>query len=627
MSILDLHDPGAALPRYIAPPKTRPEPKFSAWSMLSSVPRGVAGAVADVSATALEALEPFGATVGRMYGETPEPGFGRKMAEDVRVGWAENMAPDAQTSHAAEQVLYQFARGATKIMAGSALAGPAGVVAMGGEEAVTQTRELQRKGVDDATAWKAGGVQGAGLALAALPLLGKTMTQTAALYLAGGPGGFMAQQALTREILQAGGYDQIGAQYDPFDPVGLAVSSLIPAVFTAAGLRSQRKAAVQREVADAARVALQAEQRRMSNPAPEVPRSADLHEAALVKAEDAIARGEPVQVADMTGRPAFEPLESFLAREKVKPEALPPEVPGDFYAWLRSVGGIDIGQKLDISGDANNVRGNPAGIFRQGGNATDTLAEMAVQAGYLRPDATSGDLVALVQQALRGEPVRTFDQQMAAAARMDAEASMQSRLEAVEARLRLLGVDPTPAGGNVAALEAYAKAHEPAILRAALDEARAADESRPEFDELRTRAEQIARDIEDGGRTLEAYEREVTPLSPVMRRLVSEAMTAKPEPAAPAPDNARPDAAADAAPSAASRAAESPGVAAEQAAAPTRIDAIRAQFPDLMVQMDGMDKPMRLDDFIAAVKTEADEMAADAPLMQVAAECALLHAG
>lgn len=72
---------------------------------------------------------------------------------------------------------------------------------------------------------------------------------------------------------------------------------------------------------------------------------------------------------------------------------------------------------------------------------------------------------------------------------------------------------------------------------------------------------------------------------------------------------------------------EGPAAEAEVASAEPRMDAIRAQFPDLMVQLDGMDKPMRLDDFMAAVKAEADEMAADAPLMQIAAECALLHAG
>ena len=61
------------------------------------------------------------------------------------------------------------------------------------------------------------------------------------------------------------------------------------------------------------------------------------------------------------------------------------------------------------------------------------------------------------------------------------------------------------------------------------------------------------------------------------------------------------------------------------AAQADRVSAIRAQYPDLMVQADGMDAPMRMDDFLAAAKAEADELAADAPLIQAAAECALLN--
>lgn len=74
----------------------------------------------------------------------------------------------------------------------------------------------------------------------------------------------------------------------------------------------------------------------------------------------------------------------------------------------------------------------------------------------------------------------------------------------------------------------------------------------------------------------------------------------------------------------AQNAADSPGAAAEQQAGDMRMAQIRQQFPDLQVQLDGMDAPMLLDDFLAAVKAEADELGADAPLMQVAAECALL---
>jgi hypothetical protein len=68
-----------------------------------------------------------------------------------------------------------------------------------------------------------------------------------------------------------------------------------------------------------------------------------------------------------------------------------------------------------------------------------------------------------------------------------------------------------------------------------------------------------------------------------------------------------------------------PGAKAEDAAVMARLADVQAQHPDLMVQIDGMDKPMRLDQFLAAVKAEADEMRADAPLMEVAATCAILN--
>ena len=60
-------------------------------------------------------------------------------------------------------------------------------------------------------------------------------------------------------------------------------------------------------------------------------------------------------------------------------------------------------------------------------------------------------------------------------------------------------------------------------------------------------------------------------------------------------------------------------------AAQARMADVQASHPELQVMLDGMDKPMPLADFLAAVKAEADEMEADAPLMQVAAQCAILN--
>lgn len=66
-----------------------------------------------------------------------------------------------------------------------------------------------------------------------------------------------------------------------------------------------------------------------------------------------------------------------------------------------------------------------------------------------------------------------------------------------------------------------------------------------------------------------------------------------------------------------------PAAKAEAEAMPTRLQLLEQQHPDLMVQMDDMDAPMRLADFMATVKAEADEMALDAPLFEAAAQCAM----
>lgn len=310
-------------------PTPKVEPKFNAWGLTTAIPRGIREAGAQVMATGTEV-----AAALRYMRDTPSKDMEARgvpfdamqsdLADSLRDRGRE-FRPDPETAHAAEQVLYGFARGAGKVVGGAMLAGPGGVVAAGIEEGVSAADDLKRQGVTDPTVRaNAGMVQGAGLALAALPVVGQTATATAGLYAVGGPGGFMAQQALTRKIQQDAGHGDIAAGFDPLDPVGLAISSLIPGAFAAAGIRGQRRAAAAKadaeliarptpgeqtgtaaavrdayspEVVDAARVSLLAEQRAASNPQPWSMRSADVHEQALSRAEDALARGEPVQVA------------------------------------------------------------------------------------------------------------------------------------------------------------------------------------------------------------------------------------------------------------------------------------------------------------------------------------------
>lgn len=365
-------------------PKPAPE-KASVWRTLpeaigrtaAGVGMGVGEAAAEIAATSADIL----GGLRYMRDATPEQrrqidrqgipisAYSSDVGDALRAG-GKTLRADPATASAAEQIVQGFARGATKIVGGAVLAGPVGVLAAGAEEAVTRSDELRLQGVDFNTRTKAGAVQGAGLALAALPLVGQTKLATAGLYAIGGPGGFIAQQAATREILQGAGYDKIGAQFDPFDPVGLAVAALLPAGFAAYGLRQQklqravdslpdlpsradaappaaepappapfpsRSSAIAdavraypTEAVDAARVVLLAERRAAANPgAADNLRALDQHETALARAEDQLAAGDAVQVADVAPAPRVPTVETpefrawFDGSRVVTPEGAP----------------------------------------------------------------------------------------------------------------------------------------------------------------------------------------------------------------------------------------------------------------------------------------------------------------
>jgi len=166
---------------------------------------------------------------------------------------ARSMMPDPNTSNAVENVFFGLGRGLTKAVGYSLAAGPVvGATLFGADEAMTEADKLKAEGVDIATRTKVGAVTGvfAGAGVA-LPVAGRTIAQTAALVVAGGPASYIAQQAASREILKNQNYDEIGNQYNPFDPVGLGVATLLPAGFAAIagrGMRAQQPAAPQRSL-------------------------------------------------------------------------------------------------------------------------------------------------------------------------------------------------------------------------------------------------------------------------------------------------------------------------------------------------------------------------------------------
>lgn len=292
MSILDLHAgemvSAAANTPFVESPKTTP--RFSVWGTTTAVPRGVAAGAAESTGFAAEILGAFGQVAGA-YPEALGPvqltAQQRKEAGDARAklltegidysseagdlfrGVADSYKPDPLTAHTAERLVFDASRFMSKALGYSVAGGGpvlgAGLTAV--DEGMAASDQLRQKGVDLTTRTEVGALAGAAAGAAVLlPVAGRTALQTAGYVAAGGPGSFIAQQAATKEILDGAGYGQIADKYDPLDPVGLAVSTLVPAAFGGLALRGRARAAkFDADTVDAARTQLQLnEQQRTS---------------------------------------------------------------------------------------------------------------------------------------------------------------------------------------------------------------------------------------------------------------------------------------------------------------------------------------------------------------------------
>jgi len=361
----------AALQAKVARPPEPPAPRFSLWGMTSAVPKGAAAGTAQAIGSTADTLGAFGSVLATTEGSsggmfslpTPEEEKqNREATEKLRANGPDYMSeagrsfrnvahdytPDPLTAHTAEKIVFDVARVGTKAVAAAAAAGPIpGAVVAGAEEGFTQSDELAQQGVDLKTRTKVGGVTAAITAVSfALPVAGKTAIQTAGLALAGGPVSFMAQNAANKAILNDANYSKLANQYDPFDPMGLALSTIIPMGFGALAMRGAKvkgaspesvptamKAAATDEAVDAARTSLLRESIDTSNPTPHDLASAQPHADAHARAIDQLASGERVSVAenlptatalkaseDMAAR--VEPLRAAVEVNKIEPVRL-----------------------------------------------------------------------------------------------------------------------------------------------------------------------------------------------------------------------------------------------------------------------------------------------------------------
>lgn len=629
----------------IANPRRAPPPqrKFSIWNAATAVPRGVTSALAEAGASVSEAVGGFGQVLA-----ATDPLIGVTAPRDVRdrllrgqdeararlqrdgvemnndIGDALREAgrsyrPDAATASTAEQVIYGFARGAAKVVGGAVLGGPIGVIGAGLEEANTQADELRLQGVPFGPRIAAGAVQGAGLALAALPAVGSTLGRTAALYVAGGPGGFVAQQALTREILSGAGRRDVAEQFDPFDPVGLAVSALLPGAFAAYGLRAQRL-------------------RRAYESLPaELPRE-DSGAAAQRVPKDGGAQPAPLPPARGSSEP---PVPRTAVAEAI---ARYPEEVVDAVMVLR------LTEQARAAEDGAALLRSPQDLAAAAARATELDASIsALEAQRAELTAVAGDLappgaIREARQELRlmeQTRVDLSDAALRAAAKdiqardgISYKAALSQARKQLEAAARdwqsraerLTEFIERNAAAQRATQELQRVDQQLVELRSEADQAQPVVQWARRLDEVIAEARQQAQFERFSDATAPAGRRDQQAAGAPPRQ--AEARTTAPTPE-PQPEMRATVAAESPTPAAASgdsAAAHAPiPTAAAEAAAAARLDEVAAQFPGLEVQLDGMDKPMPLAEFLAAVKAEADEMESDAPLMDVAAQCVLIN--
>lgn len=623
------------------PPAPKPQPaKFNAWRTLTAAPRGIGAGSNETAGGVADMLGAFGQVMGAtdarssMFSAQTEEQ--RKQEEDARRKMlqqgldfdagdqfrsvAREWMPDPATAHIAEGFVFNATRFVTKAVSAVSTLGPAaGAVFVAGDEALTTADELKRQGVDFATRSKVGAVVGTLSGVGAvLPVAGNGTAQTVGLIAAGGPGSFMAQQAATREILKAADYSQLADQYDPLDPVGLAVSTLVPAGFGVWAMRGARKMAAVREA-------------RPGEAPPEMrPDGQPVQDA--VQTEPARPRPTPEQVDAARVEMLTQHIEAAGLHSASDARAAAMHLD----AFARAMDDLGAGRRVDVTDLVPTERIQMA-------KAMDTFAT--------RLDESRAELMA--QAAQRAEP--------------GAVRALQSELVDYQAQLATLE--------DTAAIKARAgelQQAERLSYKQALTQAKR--EFTAQADDVRARIARVEGLLEDNATGQQAFDalnmldrqaaavgrqraqidapatretpaaqavREITATRQEAAANVQDAPQARadaPATGARQPEPAAQPQAADARGAAPAGAGEqgggvprAGGGAPEAAVVAARLAEVSQQFPDLTVQMDGMDAPMKLSDFLDQVQREAmegtdlDIGGNDAPLMQVAASCFLLN--
>ncbi|WP_277964586.1 hypothetical protein [Pseudomonas sp. RIT-To-2] len=228
---------------------------------------------------------------------------------EQRQALTERLRPDAQTSGTAAQVLFGLGDTFTRFGFGLASGGmpvAAGTVATSlGEQRYS---ELRHQGVDAGTAALAGGIEGTvagvGAFLPAARMFSAPLADFAAVTSANVGLGIAARGGVGA-VLEHNGYTEQAKQYKALDGTAMAIDGLLGSAFWGVG-RAMGHAPTPEQIdaALAGNNGLHA-QHGTAPGAPVDAASSAAHQNALDLAIQQIARGEPVNVADVVGDARF----------------------------------------------------------------------------------------------------------------------------------------------------------------------------------------------------------------------------------------------------------------------------------------------------------------------------------
>jgi len=592
-------------------PTPAPAPSFNLGSFAASPFRGIGGGVAKSIAFGSEILGAFGQVQGAYGGDSAGGMFSTQTAQERQQAdtareriktegidysneggdtfrqRAADIMPDPQTAHTSEQVVAGLTDYATRAIGYSFTLGPLAPVFFGGDVGMEESDRLKQQGVDLATRTKAGATAGVINAVAMVaPLKGATAVTRFVKGAAGGEGAIVGQALAERAILRAAGYDKLADTFDPLDPVGLAMG-LVPGVI---GAKFGRPVKTEAQMRDAARLT-PAEQARSDAYERSPENIAALQEA--IKAEKRPEIRAELE-AELVKRQREQAEHGVARAVEAEPDLVPAARVGQVVDALEA---SRLTPDTDLAGRTEHIsavemaadqigRGDPVEVRPVLQAIDEPPAEGAVRlyaAGEAldKPVKLSTDLAA-TQEAARaaGTGVHFMDlpadhpalvRPTAPEAGLVPHATMELSPEMAGQLLQRLRADiPHETAAAVDQLQAVRSPPEPAASRAASEPAppkqteKAAKAGKPTKQEPPAKAPSAAQEPRSGG---------------------AEAET-------------------------------SPSV--ERAAAD-----IEALDPEMPVQLEGMDAPMKVGELMAMVREEARQDTLMGKLLEVAAACDL----